>query len=259
MAYLKTETDKRGVSTITLNRPENHNAMDRGFIDEFSQALGHLNSNTRVLVITASGRHFCGGADIKWMRASAELSETENMADAMALSNLLETLNAFSKPTIARVSGAALGGGTGLVCCCDIVVADDTAQFGFPEVRLGILPATISPYVIAAIGPRLARRYFLTGERIDSLEAYHLGMIHDVCSADTIQRHVEDQISALLEGGSEAQSATKQLIRDVTHRPVDETLRTELARRLAHIRAGTEAQEGLKAFLEKRPARWQTS
>ncbi|MGQ7843499.1 enoyl-CoA hydratase-related protein [Granulosicoccus sp. 3-233] len=256
MAYLTSETDKRGVTTVTLNRPEQHNAIDRAFIDEFTTLLQQLNSDTRVLVIAGAGKNFCAGADINWMKASAQLSDEQNADDARALSNMLETLNSFPRPTIARVHGAALGGGTGLVCCCDIVVADETAQFGFSEVRLGILPATISPYAIQAIGPRVARRYFLTGERIDAVDAYRLRLVHDVCSTDNMNRRVEEKIEALLSGAPGAQGATKQLIADVTGKTIDDTLRQELSERLAGIRTGEEAQEGLAAFLQKRPASW---
>jgi methylglutaconyl-CoA hydratase len=257
MAYLKTQTDTRGVTTITLNRPEQHNAMNRAFIDEFTVTLRNLGSNTRVLVIKAAGRNFCAGADINWMKASAGLSDEQNLADAMALSDMLDTLNRFSRPTVACVHGAALGGGTGLACCCDVVVADESAQFGFSEVRLGILPAAISPYAIAAIGPRAARRYFLTAERIDAVEAYRLSLVHDVCSTDNLNRRVEEKIATLLAGAPEAQSACKQLIADVTGRTVDDDLRRSLGHRLSSIRAGKEAQEGLSAFLEKRPPDWQ--
>lgn len=256
MAYLKTETDARGVTTITLNRPEQHNAMDRAFIDQFTLALQHLRSNTRILVIAAAGKNFCAGADINWMKASAALSDEQNTADARALSDMLDALNRFPRPTIAKVHGAALGGGTGLVCCCDIVVADETAQFGFSEVRLGIIPATISPYAISALGPRVARRYFLTGERIDAVEAYRLRLVHDVCSTDNMNRRVEEKITALLAGGPAAQTATKKLIADVTGKPIDDSLRQTLSERLADIRASDEAQEGLAAFLQKRPANW---
>lgn len=256
MPYLKTQTDDRGVTTILFNRPDRHNAMDRAFIDEFTVTLNKLGSNTRILVITGEGKSFCAGADVNWMKASVDLTEQQNRDDAMAFSNMLETLNTFSRPTIARISGAALGGGTGLACCCDIVVADETAQFAFSEVRLGIIPATISPYAIAAVGPRVARRYFLTGERIDAVEAYRLRLVHDVCSSDNIDRRVNEKIDALLAGGVAAQTASKQLIADVAHRPINDELRSGLAQRLAAIRAGEEAQEGLDAFLQKRPANW---
>lgn len=256
MAYLTTQTDVRGVTTLTLNRPDLYNVMDRGFIDELKITLDKLSSNTRILVIKGAGKHFCAGADINWMKQSAELSDEQNQADAMALSDMLDTLNSFSHPTIARVQGAALGGGTGLICCCDIVVASESAKFAFSEVKLGIMPATISPYALAAIGARAARRYFLTAEHIDSLDAYRLGLVHDVCSTENLDHRVEEKIAVLLQCGPQAQSASKQLIADVAGRPIDDTLRQELSSRLAGIRAGNEAQEGLGAFLEKRQPNW---
>ncbi|MFK7855344.1 MAG: enoyl-CoA hydratase-related protein [Granulosicoccus sp.] len=256
MAYLTTRTDDRGVTTLTLNRPDQYNALDRSFLDEFKITLDKLGSNTRILVIAGAGKHFCAGADINWMKQSAELSDEENQADAMALSDMLDTLNSFSRPTIARVQGAALGGGTGLVCCCDIVVASESAKFAFSEVKLGIMPATISPYALAAIGARAARRYFLTAEHIDAVDAYRLGLVHDVCSTENLDHRVEEQITALLQCAPLAQSATKKLINDVAGRPIDKALRESLSSRLADIRAGEEAQEGLGAFLDKRPPPW---
>lgn len=256
MAYLTTQTDDRGVTTLTLNRPDRHNALDRAFLDEFKITLDKLGSNTRILVIAGAGKHFCAGADINWMKQSVDLSDEENKADAMALSDMLDTLNCFSRPTIARVQGAALGGGTGLVCCCDIVVASESAKFAFSEVKLGIMPATISPYALAAIGARAARRYFLTAEQIDAVDAYRLGLVHDVCSTENLDHRVEEQITALLQCAPLAQGASKQLINDVAGRPIDNTLRESLSLRLANIRAGEEAQEGLGAFLEKRPPYW---
>lgn len=256
MPYLKTQTDERGVTTITLDRAEHYNTMDRGFIDELTLTLQKLGSNTRILLIEANGKHFCAGADINWMKASASLSDEQNHEDAMALSNMLETLNTFRRPTVARIQGAALGGGTGLACCCDIVIASESAQFAFSEVKLGIIPATISPYSLAAIGPRAARRYFLTGERIDAVEAYRLGLAHDVCSTDNLDTRVEEHVAALLHAGPEAQESAKILIADIAGRTIDTALRENLCTRLATIRTGKEAQEGLSAFLEKRPARW---
>lgn len=256
MAYLTTQTDDRGVTTLTLNRPDHYNAMDRAFIDELKITLDKLSSNTRVLVIAGAGKHFCAGADINWMKQSAELTTEQNQADAMALSDMLYTMNSFSRPTIARVHGAALGGGTGLICCCDIAVASESAKFAFSEVKLGIMPATISPYAIAAIGSRAARRYFLTAEQIDAVDAYRLGLIHDVCSTENLDRRVEENISRLLQCGPHAQGATKKLIADVANKPIDDTLRQNLGTRLADIRASDEAQEGLGAFLEKREPRW---
>ena len=256
MSYLTTQTDIRGVTTITFNRPDVYNAMDRVFMDELTITLDKLRSNTRILIIAANGKHFCAGADINWMKQSAELTDEENTADAMALSDMLETLNTFACPTIAKVHGAALGGGTGIASCCDIVVAAEDATFAFSEVRLGIIPATISPYALAAIGARAARRYFLTGEKIDAVGAYRLGLVHEVCSTDNLDMRVEEIITALLQGGPAAQSVAKQLIADVAYQTVTSATRQQLAKRLATARAGKEAQEGLSAFLEKRDPHW---
>ena len=252
MAYLITQTDTRGVTTITFDRPDAANAMNREFMDELTTTLTKLQANTRILVIAANGKHFCAGADINWMKQSAELPAEENLADTMTLSTLLKTLDTFACPTIARVHGAAIAGGTGIVSCCDIVVAAEDSKFAFTEVKLGLIPATISPYALAAIGSRAARRYFLTGEVIDAVEAYRLGLVHDVCSTDNLDNRVEEKISALLIGGSVAQQAAKQLIVDVGNQPVTDELRQHLASRLAAIRIGDEAQERLSAFLDKR-------
>ena len=256
MSYLNTRTDSHGVTTIELNRPETYNAMDRHFFDELTTTINELKGNTRVLVLTGTGKHFCAGADIQWMKQSAELSDEENRADAMALSNMLEALNTFTCPTIAKVHGAALGGGTGIVSCCDIVVASEDARFAFSEVRLGIIPATISPYAIAAIGARAARRYFLTGEQFDAMEAYRLGLVHDVCSTGNLDHSVNFILESLFKGGPSAQYNAKQLIMDVAGQDVTDKLREELSTRLARVRTSPEAQEGLGAFLNKRSAEW---
>ncbi|MFT7213550.1 MAG: methylglutaconyl-CoA hydratase [Granulosicoccus sp.] len=257
MAYLTKYTDTRGVTTLTLNRPDNYNALDRDFIDELTSAVNSLDTGTRILLINANGKHFCAGADINWMKASASLTDEQNREDAMAFSHMLDVVNAFERPTIARIHGAALGGGTGLACCCDIVIASETAQFAFSEVKLGIIPATISPYSIAAIGSRAARRYFLTGERINACEAYRIGLAHDVCALTDLDLMVEEHIQSLLSASPKAQTAAKKLIADVTGKDIDLLLRTSLGDRLATIRASDEAQEGLSAFLEKRAAKWQ--
>lgn len=256
MAYITKVTDTRGVTTLTLNRPDNYNALDRHFIDELTATVNSLDTETRILLISANGKHFCAGADINWMKASASLTDEQNREDAMAFSNMLDAVNTFERPTLARIHGAALGGGTGLACCCDIVVASETAQFAFSEVKLGIIPATISPYSIAAIGSRAARRYFLTGERINSSEAYRIGLVHDVCALTDLDSAIEEHIKSLLSASPKAQIAAKKLIADVTGENIDLSLRTGLGDRLATIRASQEAQEGLSAFLEKRPANW---
>ena len=256
MSDLDIRTDGEGITRVTLSRPERHNALDRALIDNLHNTLARLDRNTRVLVLAGKGKSFCAGADIDWMRASAALSAEENAGDAMALSALLETLDTLHCPTIARVHGAAIGGGPGLVACCDIAVADEDTRFAFSEVRVGLIPATISPYVVRAVGPSTARRWFLSAEPFDALEAYHSGLVHDICSASDLEHNVRDRLDALLAGGMEAQRAVKALVQDATARPVDTTLQRDLAQRLAEVRAGDEAQEGLAAFLERRKPRW---
>lgn len=256
MNYIDTSTDFRGVTTLTLNRPESFNALNRLFIDELTECVNKLDKSTRILVLAGSGKHFCAGADINWMKASVNLSDAQNREDAMAFSNMLDAVNSFERPTVARIHGAALGGGTGLACCCDIVVATHSARFAFSEVKLGIIPATISPYSLAAIGSRAARRYFLTGETIDALEAQRIGLVHDLCDVSELDNRLEIHLNALLGASSQAQVAAKKLVADVSGKPVDLELREGLADRLATIRSGADAQEGLGAFLEKRTPKW---
>jgi len=256
MSLLNTETDTRGVTTITLNRSETGNALTRALIDEITAALVNLKSNTRILVIEGAGKHFCAGADVNWMIESAKLTTDDNKADAMALSNMLDALDTFTRPTIAKVHGAAFGGGAGIVSCCDIVVAAETARFAFSEVRLGLIPSTISPYAIAAIGARNARHYFLTGEQMDAVDAYRLGLVHDVCSEDNLQLRVEEKIDALCKASPTAQTQAKQLIKDVQLKAINNEVRESLAEGLANVRTGEDAREGLTAFIEKRAPRW---
>ena len=256
MNYINTTTDSRGVTTLTLNRPDTFNALNRSFIDELTDCVNNLDNQTRILVLEATGKHFCAGADINWMKASVNLTETENREDAMAFSNMLDAVNSFARPTIARIQGAALGGGTGLACCCDIVVAGESARFAFSEVKLGIIPATISPYSLAAIGARAARRYFLTGESINATEAHRIGLVHDLCTAEELDERIEHHVMSLLSASSQAQRAAKKLIEDIPGRAIDLALRENLADRLANIRSGPDAQEGLGAFLEKRAPKW---
>ena len=251
-APIEVRTDERGVTRVALNRPERHNALDRALIDALQATLSRLDSNTRALVLEGRGRSFCAGADLDWMRASVTLSAEENTADAMALSALLDTLDTLPVPTVARVHGAAIGGGAGLVACCDVAVASERARFAFSEVRLGLIPATIGPYVVRAIGPRAARFHFLAAERFDALEAYRIELVHDVCSQDDLDHRVTAHLDALLAGGRRAQAESKRLVADVAGRPVDETLRRDVAQRLADVRAGDEAQRALAAFLEGR-------
>ena len=247
-----------GVVWLTLDRPEIHNAFDDRLIAALTEELTRLGGDpaARVVVLTGAGKSFSAGADLNWMRRTATYGEAENMTDARALARLMQTLNELPKPTVARVNGAALGGGTGLVACCDIVVASERATFGTTEVRLGLIPSVIGPYVLAAVGPRQARRLMLTGERIDAAEAARLGLVHEVVPAGELDGAIERVVNELLKNGPAALAAAKHLIRDLSGRPIDAALLDDTARRIARLRATAEAQEGVGAFLEKRPPAW---
>lgn len=252
------ETDKHGVTTLTLNRPEVHNAFDDTLIEKLTKELEAIgrNPNIRVLLLAARGKSFSAGADLNWMQRMANYSFEKNHNDALSLAHLLQTLNALNKPTIALVQGAALGGGVGLVACCDIAIAADSAVFCLSEVKLGLTPAVISPYVIAAMGARAARRYFLTAERFTALEAHRLGLIHCLANTQDLRSAAQDIIDNLLHNAPMAIAETKKLIADVQHHSIDEKLIFDTAKRIAKIRVSAEGQEGLAAFLEKRPPRW---
>lgn len=247
-----------GIATVTLNRLEVHNAFDNRLIAELTEALKSLDKNpkVRVLVLAGNGKSFSAGADLNWMQRMANYSAAENLKDARALAELMWTLNQLSKPTIARVHGAAYGGGVGLVACCDIAIASREATFALSEVRLGLIPAAISPYVVAAIGERMARRYMLTGERFDAAEAYRIGLIHDLVEAGVLDETVGAVSRHLLSGGPHAISAAKNLIASVARRPLDKALIEDSAARIAKIRASAEGREGVNAFLEKRNPGW---
>lgn len=255
---VKLSTNASGVATLTLNRPDVHNAFDDQLIAELTHKLHQLNHDAavRAVVLAAEGKSFSAGADLNWMKRMARYSEAENIRDAVALANLMRTLNGMAKPTIARVQGAAFGGGVGLVACCDIAVASAGAVFSLSEVRLGLIPAVISPYVIAAIGERNARRYFLTAERFDAAEALRIGLIHSAVAEPELDAAVERILGELLKGGPRAIAAAKELIAHIAHRPVDERLAEETAARIAQIRVSPEGLEGIAAFLDKRPAGW---
>ncbi len=256
------EIDHRGIATLTLDRPARHNAFDDVMIIELLDAFKLLSTHksVRAVILKGAGKNFCAGADINWMKRAAGFSKAENEADANRLSDMLNALNTLPVPVIALVHGAAMGGGVGLVACADIVFATRNATFAISEVRLGLIPATISPYVIAAIGERQARRYMLTGERFDAHAAKSIGLVHEVVASDAVLTSImNDFIEGLLDAGPEAVAAAKQLISDVSGRPITAELRAETARRIARVRAGKEAQEGLAAFLEKRDPGWRAS
>ncbi len=249
-----------GVARITLTRPAVHNAINDNLIAELTTALKGLDSDERVraVVLAAKGKSFCAGADLNWMRRIANQSEENNLADARKLAELMETLNQLSKPSIALVQGPAFGGGVGLVSCCDIAVAAETAQFCLSEVKLGLIPGVISPYVVAAMGERAARRYCITAEAFSAWEAHRLGLVHEVVPANLLESSCRRILDAILLGGPQAQADAKSLIFAVTGRPMGEELRNETVARIARRRQSAEGKEGMEAFLEKRKPAWVT-
>ena len=246
------------VATVTLNRPKVHNAFDDALIALLTRTLGALGArrDIRVVVLAGRGKFFCAGADLAYMKRSAGFSEAENAADARALARLLVTLGGMEQPTVALVQGPAYGGGVGLVSACDIAIAAETASFGLTEVRLGLVPAVISPFVIRAIGESQSRRLVLTGERFGADRAARLGLVHEVVPAGMLAERGRAVVTALLQGSPDAQRRAKELIGAVAGKPIDEALAAEVARRIAEARASEDGKEGIAAFLEKRPPRW---
>jgi methylglutaconyl-CoA hydratase len=227
-------------------------------IAELTRALLALDADhaVRAVILLGQGRSFCAGADLNWMKEMAGYGHAENVADATAMAAMLATLAHLSKPTIARVHGPAFGGGVGLVACCDIAVAAYDATFSLSEVKLGLIPATISPYVIEAIGARQARRYFLSAERFTAAEAFRIGLVHEIVPADELDARINEMLGALLLAGPAAQAAAKALIRAVAHRPIDAGVIGDTAERIAAARASAEGREGVAAFLGKRAPAW---
>jgi methylglutaconyl-CoA hydratase len=258
MTHVLTELDGP-IAIVTLNRPEKHNAFDDTLIADLTVQLKAADAlpDARVVILSATGKSFSAGADLNWMKRMAAYTEAENARDAMALGELMSTLHRMSKPTIARVQGAAYGGGVGLVACCDMAVGTHDAAFSLSEVRLGLIPAVISPYVIAAIGERAAHRYFLTAERFDAAEAYRLGLLTELANdEDEMDLKIESLVSAILASGPRAISEAKMLIDAVANQPISNALIADTASRIARVRVSAEGQEGLRAFLEKRKPVW---
>ncbi len=253
-----TDIDDCGVARVRLNNPDKHNAFDDQIIGELTEAFVAIadNSNARVMVLASEGKSFSAGADLEWMKRMASYSYEDNLRDAGALALMLKTLNQMPQPTIARVQGAAFGGALGLISCCDMAVAASAASFSLSEVKIGLVPATISPYVIAAIGERAARRYFVTAERFDAHRALHLGLINEVVDAEQLDQEVELLVDALLANGPEAIMAAKKLVFDVSGKPIDQDLLDHTCEVIAAIRVSEQGQEGLNAFLEKRKPLW---
>ncbi len=257
MGHVATEI-AAGIATILLDRPDRHNAFDDELIRELIDAIGRFGKDRAagVVILAGKGKSFSAGADLGWMRRIAGASEAENEKDAAGLAELMHRLNSLAKPTIALVQGAALGGGVGLVAACDMAIAAADAIFALSEVRLGLIPAVISPYVVAAIGPRAARRYFLTAERFDAATAARLGLVHTVVPAEQLWGEGIGLATLLAKNPPVASAEAKRLIAAVAGRSIDATLRAETARRIARLRAGAEAREGVSAFLEKRKPSW---
>lgn len=251
-------TRQDGVARVTLNRPELRNAFDDALIGKLSQAFAELavDRSVCVIVLAGNGPAFCAGADLNWMKRMAGYSYEENLADARGLADMLAALDRLPKPTIARVHGPVFAGGTGLVAACDIAVGTPEAKFCLSEAKLGLSPATISPYVIRAMGERLARRYFLTAEVFDAQEAYRIGMLSLLVPAGELDAAVAELVKHLLAGGPESHAKIKALIRDVAGRRPDDAVAAETAKRIAEIRGSAEGREGIAAFLEKRKASW---
>ncbi|WP_310610609.1 enoyl-CoA hydratase/isomerase family protein [Limnohabitans sp.] len=254
---LKIEYQER-VATIWMNRPDVFNAFDEHLIADLHSACQVLDADTsvRVVVLGGMGKNFSAGADLNWMKRASTFGKEENLADARIFANMLHTLSCLSKPTIARIQGAALGGGTGLAAACDIAISTSDAVFATSEVKFGIIPAVISPYVLRAIGQRHALRYFQTGEKFTATRAHEIGLVTEVCSSDELDTKVKELANLLISGAPLAQKAAKDLIAAISDRRIDHTICEETAQRISRQRATNEAKDGISSFLEKRTPAW---
>jgi methylglutaconyl-CoA hydratase len=259
MSYQTIEIDiQNSIATIWLNRPEVRNALNETMIDELDHAFKHLgwSEEVRVVVLAGRGSAFCAGGDLQWMQRMATYSAAENESDAMRLAAMLSRINRCPKPTIARVHGPAFAGGMGLSAACDIVIASKTAEFCLSEVKIGLVPATIAPYVLQALGVRASRRYMLTAERISADEAHRIGFVHEVRESDDMDDAIGEIAKSLRMGGPAAIAISKYLIGMAAVRPIDSELIEDTARLIAKVRASAEGREGVDAFLGKRKAAW---
>ena len=257
--YETLEVERSGrVATIWMNRPAVFNAFNEQLIADLSDACAVLDAEAavRVVVLAGRGRHFSAGADLNWMKRAAAYSQAENLEDARRFARMLRSLSGMSKPTIARIQGAALGGGTGLAAACDMAVASADAVFATSEVKFGIIPAVISPYVLRAIGPRHALRYFQTAERVSAERALAIGLVNEVTTVEALDDGVAALVAALIDGAPQAQASAKDLIAALGNRAIDDDAIEETAQRIARRRATDEAKDGVVAFLEKRPPAW---
>lgn len=251
-------TNSNGVATVTLNRPEKHNAFDDDVIAQMTAAFENVDNDdsVRVMILASTGKSFSAGADLGWMKRMASYSYEDNLRDARALANMLKTLNSLSKPSIAKVQGAAFGGAVGLVSCCDIAIASPKAQFCLSEVKIGLIPATIAPYVMAAIGSRAARRLFITAERFSAEQALALNLVSEICDEAHLDARLAELVETILANSPAAITAAKQLVQDLSNASIDDSLIEDTCQRIATIRTSKEGQEGLSAFLEKRAPSW---
>ena len=251
-------THTGAVARITLNRPEVRNAFNDEVIAELTQAFTLLgqDAQVRAIVLAADGPAFCAGADLNWMRRMADYTRDQNLADAGALAEMLRTIHSCLKPTVARVQGDVFAGGVGLVAACDMAVSVDTATYCLSEVKLGLIPATISPYVIRAMGPRAAQRYFLTAERFSAAEAHRIGFVHEVVHAHELDAKVDELVQALVAASPNAVRSCKMLVNEVAGRDMDAALIAQTVEGIADIRASKEGKEGVQAFLQKRKPSW---
>ena len=249
---------KNQIATVTLSRPEVHNAFNETVIKELTELFSKLDKdkNVRVVILASKGKSFCAGGDLNWMKKSIDFTYEENIADARSLGKMFKTINECSKPVIARIQGTAIGGGVGLISVCDVSCTVSTAKFSLSEVRIGLIPAVISPFAMKKILPGEARRYFLTGERFDANEAKRIGLISEVVPDEKeLDKKISEWTDSILSGGPEAISTCKKMIHDISSLKIDEALEIA-AKELAERRASKEGQEGIKAFLEKRQPSW---
>jgi methylglutaconyl-CoA hydratase len=246
------------VAIVWMTRAEVRNAFNETTIAELTETFRTMGADpeVRAIVLAAEGPAFCAGADLDWMRRMAQYSHDENRADAMKLATMLRTIHECPKPVIARVHGAAFAGGVGLVAACDIAVASLNAEFCLTETKLGLIPATIAPYVMRAIGANQARRYFLTAEKFDSGEAYRIGLVHNIVPLEQLDGTINELLGTLMLTSAEAVTEAKRLVRDLAFRPIDDALVADTAERIAAIRQSADGREGIASFLEKRKPRW---
>jgi len=251
--------NKQGVATVTLNNPDKHNAFDDEIIKQLTHVFNEISQrdDIRIMVLASNGKSFSAGADLGWMKRMASYSYEDNLKDANALAQMLKALNFLPQTTIAKIQGAAFGGAVGLASCCDLVIASTKASFCLSEVKLGLIPATISPYVVDAIGLKASRRYFQTAERFFSDKAQQLGLVDEVVEHENLTNEVDAMIAKLLANGSQARRQAKKLSQDVAYQTIDDALLTDTSERIAAIRVSDEGQEGLSAFFEKRSPNWQ--